>query len=113
LTDGPFTVLDLEGIGRSPSVIVLSACDLGSADVKVGDDLLGLSEAIFVGGVRLLVAALVPVEDRATRTLMVAMHAALVDEATVAGTLRPARSAVWDVDVAHRAAASFTCFGAG
>lgn len=114
LTGGPFTVLDLEGIGRSPSLIVLSACDLGSVDVKAGDDLLGLPAAIFARGVRLLVAALVPVEDRATRMLMVAMHSALVDGATAAGALRLARSAVWDVNVAHSAPpASFTCFGAG
>ena len=114
LSDGPFTVFDLEGIGDLPSLVVLSACNLGSVDVKVGDDLLGFPAALFARGVNTLVAALLPVEDAATRALMVHLHRQLAAGTTPAQALRDARRAVGGLGPSHAAAAaSFQCFGAG
>jgi len=114
LSDGPFTVFDLEGLDDLPPLVVLSACNLGSVDVKVGDDLLGFPAALFARGVSTLVAALLPVEDVATRALMVRLHQQLVAGIPPARALRNARLAVRDLGPSHAAvAASFLCFGAG
>lgn len=114
LHDGPFTVFDLEGVADLPPVVVLSACSLGSVDVHVGDDLLGFPAALFARGVSTLVAAVLPVEDGATRDLMVRLHEGLASGVGVAESLRDARAAAATRGGRHAAAAaSFLCFGAG
>lgn len=114
LADGPFTVYDLEGVPDLPPLMVLSACSLGSVDVRLGDDLLGFPAALFARGVSTLIAALFPVEDRATRALMVSLHEHLAEGVAPAEALCRARLAVDDDSAAHLAAATgFVCFGAG
>ena len=70
LADGPLTVYDVERLGAAPEHLVLSACD----SARLGQDLLGLAAAFFSLGTRTLVASVVPVDDTATRRLMVALH---------------------------------------
>ena len=114
LEDGPFTVFDLEGLADLPPLLVLSACSLGSVDVRLGDDLLGIPAALFARGVSTLIASAQPVEDAASREIMVRLHAGLATGASPAVAARDARVAVRGLAPRHAAAAaSFTCFGKG
>lgn len=114
LDDGPFTVFDLEAIPDLPSLIVLSACSLGSVDVRRGDDLLGFPAALFARGVATLIASVLPIEDAATRTIMSRLHVDLAGGASPAVALRDARVAVRDDGFAQAAAASsLLVFGKG
>jgi tetratricopeptide (TPR) repeat protein len=114
LRDGPFTVFDLEGLAELPRLVVLSACNLGSVDVRLGDDLLGFPAALFGRGVSSLIASVLPVEDAATRTMMVRLHEGLAAGVSPAVAVRDSRVAVSGLGSNHAAAAaSFQCFGAG
>ena len=74
LTDGENAVpLTAEALFRHPlkaSVVVLSACETGMGEVIAGDDLLGLTRSFYLGGSRVVVSSLWPVEDKATRLFM-------------------------------------------
>ena len=114
LDDGPFTVFDLESIPDLPPLVVLSACSLGSVDVRLGDDVLGFPAALFARGVSTLIASVLPVEDAAIRAVMTQLHAGLAGGASPAVALRDARVAVRDDGLAQAAAASTVlCFGRG
>ena len=110
LADGPLTVYDLEGLGRAPRRLVLSACDSGLSGVRPGDELMGLAGALFALGMSTLVASVIPVPDAATKELMLALHQGLQAGLTPAHALARAQSG-WGQDAA--VPASFVCFGAG
>ena len=78
LTDGKNAVpLTAEALFRNPlkaSVVVLSACETGMGEVIAGDDLLGLTRSFYLGGSRVVVSSLWPVEDKATRLFMEIFH---------------------------------------
>jgi len=78
LTDGKNAVpLTAEALFRHPlkaSVVVLSACETGMGEVIAGDDLLGLTRSFYLGGSRVVVSSLWPVEDKATRLFMEIFH---------------------------------------
>ncbi len=106
LVDGPLTVYDLERVRRAPSVVVLSACEAAVAAVHDGDELLGTAAALLAGGVRSVVAPLMPVPDAATTAVMVALHHRLR-----AGE-RPAEALAHAGEGQDRAAAAaFVCIG--
>jgi CHAT domain-containing protein len=110
LADGPLTVYDLEGLGRAPSRLVLSACDSGLSGVRPGDELMGLAGALFALGMSTLVASVIPVPDAATKELMLALHQGLQAGLGPAHALARAQSG-WGQDAS--VPASFVCFGAG
>ena len=70
LADGPLTVYDLERLATPPRLMVLSACDTGLADIRPGDEQLGLASALLGMGTSSLVAAVLPVDDAVTSALM-------------------------------------------
>lgn len=105
LADGPLMVYDLERLKRAPELIVLSACDAGLSAVHAGDELMGLSAALFSLGTRTLVASVMPVHDESARHLMVDFHRRLSAGATPASALAAAQ--------ASRGVLGFACFGAG
>ncbi|MBV1850692.1 CHAT domain-containing protein [Catellatospora sp. NEAU-YM18] len=111
LADGPLTVHDLTGLHRAPDLVVLSACDTGLSAVHPGDELMGLTAALLGAGTRTLVASIGPVDDDATRALMLELHDRLRQGADPAAALAAAQVAA---PVEHWATAhSFSCFGAG
>ncbi len=57
--------------------VVLSACEVGTAQVRPGDEPLGLAHTLLALGVGSVVAAVAPVPDDATAALMAAYHAGL------------------------------------
>lgn len=114
LADGPLTVYDLEGLQRPPPLIVLSGCESGAAEVRPGDELMGLAAALLGQGARTLVCSAVPVPDAATRHLMVAFHRALRAGTAPAAALARAREELAGAEGPDAvAAAGFLCVGAG
>jgi len=105
MADGPLMVYDLERLRRAPDLIVLSACDTALSAVHPGDELVGLSSALFALGTRTLVAAVSPVDDEAAKTLMVDFHRRLANGRSPAAALAEAQ-------LAH-GVIGFACFGAG
>jgi CHAT domain-containing protein len=104
LADGPLTVYDLERIRRAPRRLVLSACDSGLSAVHPGDELMGLTGAVFSLGTSTLIASVVPVADDVTKALMLELHRELSAGASPAHALATAQ---------RRARADgFVCFGA-
>ena len=57
--------------------VVLSACDVGTAQVRPGDEPLGLAHTLLAMGVGSVVAAVAPVPDDETATIMAAYHSGL------------------------------------
>ena len=74
VADGPLTVFDLESAALVPSIVVLSACDLGGGEGRLGGPLSGFVAALRAGGARCVVGAVGPVDDAATKDLMRAFH---------------------------------------
>ncbi|MFC7548934.1 CHAT domain-containing protein [Plantactinospora sp. GCM10030261] len=111
LFDGPLYLYDLERIGRTPPLVVLSGCDTG-VGMRVGDQLIGLSTVLLRHGTRSLVAARCPLPDStATSATMTALHEHLVAGATPAAALAEV-SAGWDRDdPGALVAAALGCFG--
>jgi len=70
--DGVLTALEVAGLDlRSTQLVVLSACDTGKGDVKVGDGVYGLRRALVIAGSQTQVLSLWQVNDAATKDLMV------------------------------------------
>ncbi len=114
LADGPLTVFDLEKLHEAPRLVVLAACDVGTAAVSAGDELLGLGAALHRAGTESVVASLVPVPDEAAVAMMVALHREVAAGEPVAVALARARQAITpDRPEAVAVRSAFTCFGLG
>jgi hypothetical protein len=93
LEDGPLTVYDIEGIPSAPYRLVLSACDSGRGAAVGADELLGLASSLLPRGTAGIVAAIVPVNDEATRPVMTSLHEAVAAGKGFPCALRAAREA--------------------
>ena len=114
LADGPLTVFDLEKLHEAPRLVVLAACDVGTAAVSAGDELLGLGAALHRAGTESVVASLVPVPDDAAVTMMVALHRGIAAGEPVAVALARARQEIVpDRPAAVAVRSAFACFGLG
>ncbi|MBE9210703.1 tetratricopeptide repeat protein [Nostoc sp. LEGE 06077] len=70
--DGVLTALEIAGLNlNSNQLVVLSACDTGKGDIKVGDGVYGLRRALLIAGSQSQVLSLWQVDDAATKDLMV------------------------------------------
>lgn len=74
-TDGILTAeeiagIDLEGVDWA----VLSACDTGVGEIKVGEGVFGLRRAFQVAGAKTVIMSLWPVEDETTRQWMETLY---------------------------------------
>ncbi|ATB37108.1 hypothetical protein CYFUS_002529 [Cystobacter fuscus] len=71
----PVTALELAGLNLwGTQLVVLSACDTGRGDVKLGQGVFGLRRAFVVAGAETVVMSLWKVNDETTRTLMEAYY---------------------------------------
>src|SRR5262249_36671703 len=110
--DGPLTVYDLERLRRAPYRVIFSSCDSGVLAPAGADELLGLPHPLAPRGAAGIVAAVVPVNDQATATLMVPLHRHLRDGATLAEALRRTRDGTEREPVLAATAWSFIALGA-
>jgi CHAT domain-containing protein len=102
---------DLERLGRTPPLVVLSGCETG-VGVRVGDQLIGLSSVLLRNGTRSLVASRCPVPDSAaTREAMTALHREIAVGASPAGVLARLSTGWSDGDPVALVAAGLGCFG--
>jgi CHAT domain-containing protein len=102
LADGPLMAYDLQQLDTAPNQVVLSACDLGRAIVRAGDEILGFTAALLYAGTATVIASVARVPDDAAADLMARYHRALTEGA------EPARALA-----ATAYPAPFVCFGAG
>ncbi|HVE83936.1 MAG TPA: CHAT domain-containing protein, partial [Myxococcales bacterium] len=71
LSNSLVTALELAGLNLwGTQLVVLSACDTGRGDVKLGQGVYGLRRSLVVAGAETLVVSLWKVDDETTRTLM-------------------------------------------
>jgi tetratricopeptide (TPR) repeat protein len=114
LDDGPLTVYDIEGMNRAPHRLVLSACESGRAAPAGADELLGLASSLMPMGTAGIVAAVVPVSDRVTPSVMRSLHGRVSDGARFPDALRLARADATETGdpLALATACSFIALGA-
>lgn len=105
LADGPVFAHELEGVPVRAGHVVLSACEVGRATHRPGDQPLGLTATLLSAGVGCVVAPVAPVGDRLAAEVMGRYHAELCGGADAATAL--ARATVDDPS-----AGAFVCFGA-
>lgn len=77
LHDGPVFAHELQKSGVRADHVVFSACDVGSASFRPGEESLGLAASVLSLGARSVVAAVSPVPDGVAADAMVAHHRAL------------------------------------
>ncbi len=113
LDDGPLTVYDIEGMNRAPHRLVLSACDAGRAAPAGADELLGLASSLLPRGTVGIVAAVVPVSDQVTPSVMESLHRLVARGAGFPEALQRARAdaAGTGDPVALATACSFVALG--
>ena len=103
LADGPLFAHELDQTAGVPEHVVLSACELGLATVRPGDEALGLTAVLLQLGARSVVAGVARVADDVAAATMIDYHARLRGGADSATALADAVAAT---------SAPFVCFGA-
>jgi tetratricopeptide (TPR) repeat protein len=111
LADGPLLVHDLQGLGRPPHRMILSACESGVMQPVGDQELLGLAAALLSMGTAGVVSSLAEVDDAATVDVMVALHARLRQGGGLGDAMLAAREAAAGDHVLAATAASFTVLG--
>jgi CHAT domain-containing protein len=112
LADGPLAVHELEGLGRSPTTVVLSACDSGLTEPRPVNEWMGMATALLTLGTRSLVASLMPVPDaKPTLVLMESLHRGLVGRKPVPVALASAIAAMPTEPETLATRAAFVCMG--
>ena len=106
LADGPVVGYDLDRLPDPPQQVVLSACDLGQATVRPGEEALGLTRAFLHSGTSTVISGVAKVSDRAAADLMADYHRRLAAGSTPAYALADALAAADEP-------MPFACFGAG
>lgn len=111
LDDGPLTVYDIEGIDRAPHRLVLSACDSGRTAPAGAGELLGLASSLMPMGTVGIVAAVAPVNDQVTPSIMESLHRYVANGVEFPDALRLTRAAAAGDPVQLATACSFIALG--
>lgn len=106
LADGPVVGYDLDRVSDPPQQVVLSACEVGRATVRPGDEALGLTRAFLHSGSSTVISGVAKVSDRGAADLMADYHRRLAAGAAPAYALADAMAAADEPT-------PFACFGAG
>jgi hypothetical protein len=107
MVDGPVFAHELDQTALAPEHVVLSACEVGLATVRPGDEALGLASVLLQLGTRSVVAGVARVGDDVAEQTMAAYHARLAGGDDSAGALAAAL-----VDVDADVTPPFVNFGA-
>ena len=106
LADGPLFAYELEGSAIQAEHVVLSACELGLATMRPGDEALGLTSVLLHLGTRSVVAGVARVADETAAEVMVRYHKGLAAGRDSAAALADA------LQTDETSPAPFVCFGA-
>jgi CHAT domain-containing protein len=104
MADGLLFAHELDRTRRTAEHVVLSACELGLATVRPGDEALGLTSVLLRLGSRSIVAGVARVNDEVAADVMTDYHRRLAGGADSAQALADAIAATHEV-------APFVCFG--
>ncbi len=97
LADGPLFAHELDGRPLPATAVVLSACEVGRASARPGEQVLGLASVLLRLGASCVVAALAPLRDDLAARVMPALHERLAAGAGPAAALAAAASGVDEV----------------
>ncbi len=96
LADGPVFAHEFQRVGVGAEHVVLSACDVGRAHVRHGEEALGLTASLLANGVRSVVASAAPVRDEQAEAVMTAYHRELASGTDAALALERAAVGIPD-----------------
>ena len=108
LADGPLFAYELRA-DQVPAHVVLSACELGQATVRPGEESLGLTSVLLQLGARCVVSGVAEVADERAAEVMVGYHRRLAEGSDSAVALADATAASTTTTAGP---VPFTCFGA-
>jgi CHAT domain len=110
LADGPLMAYDIQRLAVPPRQMILSACDVGRAVVRPGEEILGFTAALLHAGTPAVISSVTRIDDETACALMTAYHRSLSAGARPALALaQAAASATPD----EAPLTPFVCFGAG
>lgn len=114
LHDGRLMVYDIERLSQAPRLVIMSACEGGSADHRPGEEFLGLVAGFLASGTSNLIAATGSIPDASfVVDLMGRLHEGLAVGLTPPVALAQAQQTLTcHGPKAEITAASFICFGA-
>jgi hypothetical protein len=98
MVDGPVFAHELDQKAHAPEHVVLSACEVGLATVRPGDEALGLASVLLHLGTRSVIAGVARVGDEVAEQTMAAYHSKLAGGADSSVALAEALAEV-DADV--------------
>ncbi len=110
--DGPLTAYDFEQLRRAPYRLILSSCDSGVLAPTGANELLGLASSLLPVGTAGIIAAVVPLNDRAAVPVMVNLHRHLRAGRTFAEALCAVRCGPQADPAQHAVALSLMALGA-
>jgi tetratricopeptide (TPR) repeat protein len=110
--DGPLTVYDFEQLHRAPHRLILSSCDSGVLAPAGANELLGLVSSLLPLGTAGMIAAIVPLNDRAAVPVMVGLHQFIRSGHTLAESLYRTRRECTGDPIHQATAMSLTALGA-
>jgi hypothetical protein len=105
LADGPLMAYDVQQLAAPPRHVVLSACDVGQAVVRPGEEFLGFTAALLYSGTETVISSVTRVADDDAAGVMTAYHRALAAGARPAAALAEAART--------EPLSPFVCFGCG
>jgi CHAT domain-containing protein len=105
LADGPLMAYDLQRLAKPPQRVILSACEVGRADIRSGDEHLGFTAALLYAGTSTVISSGALVPDATAAPMMAALHKSLVAGMAPAAALAGAMESIQTEP--------FVCFGAG
>jgi CHAT domain-containing protein len=105
LADGPLLAYDVQRLAAVPRLITLSACDIGRAEYRTGQEQLGFTSALLYAGAAGVVASVCRVSHESAANVMTALHRGLAGGAGAAAALAAASE--------KEPLATFVAFGAG
>jgi CHAT domain-containing protein/tetratricopeptide (TPR) repeat protein len=105
LADGPLFAYELDQTARAAEHVILSACELGQATIRPGDEALGLTSVLLHLGSRSVISGVARVHDDVAAEVMTRYHALLSSGVDSSEALAEACAQERDLP------APFVCFG--
>lgn len=92
--DGPFRMLDVYLTPLPAEMVVLSACETGTGNLRQGEGVISLARACTYSGARSVIASLWQVDDESTATLMKEFYEELATGKSKQEALRQAKLSI-------------------